>query len=75
MSALDDAIERTRRRGIDAKAKLDAERQRNRELMPETAKVLDEMRKHFGVPAWFRFTEGGLTVEWGERVPVSWNSA
>lgn len=44
-----------------------AQREENRRRMPETAAFLDEMRKHFGKPAWFRFTEAGLTVEYGER--------
>lgn len=48
------------------------QRQRNRDRMPETAKFLDEFRAHFGVPAWFRFTENGLVVEWGTKLPEGW---
>lgn len=36
----------------------------NRELMPETAKVWDEFRKHFDLPAYFEMTENGATVQW-----------
>jgi hypothetical protein len=42
------------------------ERARNRELMPESAAVIDEFTRVFGRPQWFRFRENGHFVEYGE---------
>jgi hypothetical protein len=42
----------------------DVERQRNRERMPEVAKLLDDAREHLGMPAYFHLTENGYEVEW-----------
>ena len=46
-------------------------KKRNRERMPGTAALLDDIRAHLGDGsiAWFRLTENGITVEWGEHVP------
>jgi hypothetical protein len=46
-----------------------AKRARNRAEMPETAAIVDDLRKAFGEAAikWARFTESGRTVEWGKR--------
>lgn len=47
-------------------------RARNRALMPETASIIDDLRKHLGANCiqWARFEENGQTVEWGTRDPV-----
>ena len=36
--------------------------------MPETARLVDGLRRVFGAPQWLRFTENGRTVEHGRPV-------
>jgi hypothetical protein len=52
-----------------ARESLPARREKNRAEMPETAAIVDDLRKAFGTAAikWARFTESGRTVEWGRR--------
>ena len=42
-------------------------KRRNRELMPETAAIIDGLRAVGISPAWGKFKENGRTVEFGER--------
>ena len=37
--------------------------------MPESKALLADLHAHFGKPAWFRLTENGITVEFGEKSP------
>lgn len=47
-------------------------RERNRREMPEATRLMDSLTAVFGKPQWFRWTEGGRTVEWGTPVPYSY---
>lgn len=42
-------------------------RERNRRDMPETARILDELRAIFGQPAYLLVYENGRVVEHGTR--------
>jgi hypothetical protein len=59
---------------IAARARESAEptRERNRREMPEATRLMDEYTAVFGKPQWFRWAEGGRTVEWGTPVAYSY---
>jgi hypothetical protein len=54
-----------------ARARAESDRERNRREMPETARILDDVRATFGIPQWMRFTEAGRTVEHGSALDYS----
>ena len=56
--------ERAKRIAETARANSGSEREKNRREMPETARILDELRSVFGKPSSFRFQEAGRVVEW-----------
>jgi hypothetical protein len=56
------AIQRAHKRAEEGRAKRD----RARETMPESAAIVDDLRKHLDV-AWVRMTENGQTLEGGKR--------
>lgn len=39
-------------------------KEQNRERMPVTAALVDDIREHFGMPAYMKLTENGITIEW-----------
>jgi hypothetical protein len=55
-----------------ARVSLRSDRERNRREMPEATRIMDELTAVFGKPKWFRWTEGGRTVEWGTPVVHSY---
>lgn len=59
-----DLVERTAAIAARARVEIPAKRALNRERMPLTAALLDDIRLHFDKPAYFKLTENGLTVEW-----------
>lgn len=53
---------------VTARARVESDRERNRREMPEATRLMDSLTAVFGKPQWFRWTEGGRTVEWGKPV-------
>jgi hypothetical protein len=43
-------------------------REERREAMPECTAFIDDMRAHFGEPAYIKASENGHEIEWGRKV-------
>lgn len=57
---------------VTARARVESDRERNRREMPEATRLMDSLMAVFGKPQWFRWTEGGRTVEWGTPSAYNW---
>lgn len=68
---MSDYLARVAARAADLRQQVESDRERNRREMPEATRIMDDLTAVFGKPQWFRWTEGGRTVEWGTPVEYS----